>query len=89
MSDTQNQNSSTPLERNVMWLAGWYATRLHAYTGLPLGGSTKSVQALCGAFVTEIPQTEWAAKKLKNGIAHCKRCEKLLASDTITLGAKS
>jgi hypothetical protein len=61
-----------------MWLAGWYATRLHYLTGSDPGPGPHS--ALCGAYVYAKPSTEWAEKKINAGLPHCKHCERRLAA---------
>lgn len=59
-------------EDGVFWLAGWYATRLHASNTKP--GDGRSTQALCKAWVYADPRTEWAQRKVDKGPPRCKRC---------------
>lgn len=65
-----------------VWLAGWYATKLHAtrkeLLRLPANGDYGSIRAECGAWVYKKPRTAWAAKKMDKGIPHCKHCERIL-----------
>lgn len=65
---------------NVEWLAGWYATRLHA---LPDDAPQPSVlgvnKALCGAWVYRTPRTAAAQRRIDRGAApRCKHCEQLM-----------
>lgn len=71
-------------ENEYVWLANWYATRLHAVNNKKFkirkerGNST--TESICGgALVEHEPQTEWAANRIEEGIPRCKRCEKMLA----------
>lgn len=63
-----------------VWLAGWYATRLHAVKATELERLKKarltSFESECGAWVGDEPLSEWAKKKLAAGVPHCKRCER-------------
>ena len=54
------------------WQAGWYASRLHAV-------ADDGRQALCGAWVFESPQTEWARRRLERGPPKCMRCLRIVA----------
>lgn len=64
---------------DIHWLAGWYATRLHAVVGPPPQKSDGSVQSACGAWVDAVPRTEWAARAVAKGIKRCAHCERILA----------
>jgi hypothetical protein len=52
-----------PVERGVRWLAGWYATRLHAVPEDQAQATKDARQALCGAWVYGQARTEWAEKR--------------------------
>lgn len=58
------------------WLAGWYATKLHAIETIPDGISNG--RSICGAFVYRYPRTLWAKKRFDKGLPHCKHCERML-----------
>ena len=62
-------------ETKVYWLPGWYCTRLHASTKVPVD---KYETALCGECVYATPQTEWAQRRFDRGVPHCKHCERIL-----------
>ena len=73
---------------NVEWLAGWYATRLHA---LPEDAPQPSVrgvsEAFCGALVYRKPRTAAAKLRIDRGVVpRCKRCEKLIMGEGARLG---
>lgn len=62
-----------------VWLAGWYATKLHAVSAEELDKETSSKRPVCGSgYVYEKVRTPWAMKKIKNGVAKCKHCERML-----------
>lgn len=65
--------SDTPI-----WLAGWYATKLHAVDRGVHQDTDFAFPALCGARVYASPHTEWAARRLAKNPPKCKRCLKLL-----------
>jgi len=64
------------------WLAGWYATRLHAVKAD--AGRTNYNDKLmptefvaeCGAHVYEVPPTNWAQARFAQGLPRCKHCER-------------
>lgn len=62
------------------WLAGWYATRLHAVKDGAFECSD-GIQSVCGAWVYRAPRTEWAAKNMQLGIPRCKHCERILSQN--------
>jgi ribosomal protein L37AE/L43A len=65
---------------NYTWMAGWYATRLHAVENLTNQPEKfdKSVQAICGAWVYPNPKTDWARRKLEQKQPpKCKICLRL------------
>lgn len=77
------------MDDEYVWLAGWYATRLHAvnvkYLEIMRDDFSKYkterepwIKSVCGAWVREEPKTEWAAKKIAKGIPKCKHCERMI-----------
>lgn len=67
--------------RPIQWLAGWYASVLHAYDGPGTTNPAHQLDAVCGNGVYREPRTEWAARKLAKGnVPRCKKCERILAS---------
>lgn len=68
------------MDEEYVWLAGWYATRLHAVKVTELERLKKEgkidFRSKCGAWVSEEPRSEWAEKKLAAGIPRCKHCER-------------
>lgn len=69
----QREKSSAALNCYV-WLAGWYATKLHATSK---GATSGEVRGLCGAWVYKTPKTNWARKRIEKGISRCKHCERI------------
>jgi len=70
-----------PVEGSVVWLPGWYASRLHAYPEnkeLPIEYAT--AHSICGAFIYGKAPTDWAQRKIDKGVPRCKKCEKILAT---------
>jgi hypothetical protein len=67
------------MSKEYVWLAGWYATRLHAVKVTELERLRESefeFRSECGVLVREKPRTEWAAKRISEGIPRCKHCER-------------
>lgn len=70
-----------PVTGSVIWLPGWYASRLHAVPStsrLP-EHRLDTVTAICGQQVYKEAQTEWAKRYLERGVPHCKRCERKIS----------
>jgi hypothetical protein len=63
----------------IKWLPGWYANRLHALPADKVPPGHQQEQSLCGQYVYSKAHTDWAQRRLDNGVPHCKWCEKLLA----------
>lgn len=76
-----------PVDVNVRWLPGWYASRLHALPEDKVPTGTGVEQALCGQLVYGKARTNWAQRKIDKGVPHCKRCEKLLTPNGEVRGA--
>lgn len=70
------------VENEYEWLANWYATRLHAVNKKSLEARKECgdsiTEALCGVYAEHESRTEWAVKRIEEGIPKCKRCEKIL-----------
>lgn len=64
------------------WLAGWYATKLHAVQGKDMSELHDYEDAKCGAIVYYFAKTEWAARKIRDGLPRCKRCEQIIKKET-------
>ena len=69
-------------EPAVVWLAGWYATRLHAVlchdqSKLPMGRRSY-IESECGQIVYAI-HTDWAQRRIGRGIPRCKHCERIIS----------
>ena len=78
---SMNANNETKTGRKVKWLAGWYASVLHAYDGPGTMNPGHQLDAVCGNGVYREPRTESAARKIAKGnVPHCKKCERILAS---------
>ena len=74
------EHSLAPSAGSVLWLPGWYATKLHALpatVNLPFGHST--AKSVCGAYVYGKAPTDWAQRNVDKGLARCKHCERKLA----------
>lgn len=69
---------SSPAPDGSAWLAGWYATKLHAVPDFA-SRTIDTLKAVCGAWVFRTPRTEWAAKNIQRGLTHCKHCERILS----------
>ena len=71
------------VENEYEWLANWYATRLHAVNKKSFEARKEYgdliTESLCGVYAEHEPRTEWAAKRIEEGVPKCKRCEKALA----------
>lgn len=70
------------------WLAGWYATKLHA---VPSATQTPDhpwtpIESRCGAWVYITPRTEWAARRIENGLPRCKHCERIIKQNVKAQG---
>ena len=79
-----------PVERGVRWLAGWYATRLHAVPEDQAQATKDARQALCGAWVYGQARTEWAEKRVAAGLKTCGHCKRrLLPPNTELSGGAS
>ena len=65
--------------KDVKWLAGWHAERLHAVLASDMPRLDVSVRALCGAYVYPKPRSPLAERKLARGLPMCKHCARLLA----------
>lgn len=66
------------VERGIRWLAGWYATRLHAVPEAQAQPTKDARQGLCGAWVYGMPRTEWAEKRVAAGLQTCGHCKRRL-----------
>lgn len=62
------------------WLAGWYASRLHAVPTDKVPSGHQKAQGVCGNWVYGQPPTPWAIKKFNNGVPRCKHCERILGT---------
>lgn len=67
-----------PVDVNVRWLPGWYASRLHALPEDKVPPGRQQEKSLCGEYVYGKAPTDWAQRRVDKGVPHCKRCEKLL-----------
>lgn len=63
------------------WLAGWYATKLHAVVDGATVIPDQSIKSVCGAWVYREPRTDWAAKNIRRGLSRCKHCERILSQN--------
>lgn len=67
--------------RKIQWLAGWYASVLHAYDGPVTTNPRHELDAVCGNGVFLIPRTDEVARRLAKGnVPRCKKCERIVAS---------
>lgn len=76
--DANTVAGGSPVERGVRWLAGWYATRLHAVPEAQAQPTKDARQAMCGAWVYGVPRTEWAEKRVAAGLKTCGHCKRRL-----------
>lgn len=86
MSDTTNTvkvSEGVPAVLGVRWLAGWYATRLHAVHKDAVPDGKDGAQAVCGKWVYAQPRTNRAARKIAAGLTRCKHCERQLLPSTL------
>lgn len=73
-----NPAVGAPLDRGVRWLTGWYANRLHAVPEDKAQPTKDERRALCGAWVSGVPRTEWAEKRVAAGLKTCGHCKRRL-----------
>lgn len=74
-----NEQKQPAMAGQVKWLAGWYATRLHAVPESYAEPTKVPRQAICGAWVTGQPRTDWAEKRIAAGLQTCSHCRRRLA----------
>lgn len=67
-----------------VWLAGWYATKLHAVPIGDLPSGQTAGNGVCGAWVYAEPRTDWAARRVANGLPRCRHCERKLSQPNST-----
>lgn len=67
-----------PVDVDVRWLPGWYASRLHAIPVDKIPQGQNEEESLCGAYVFGKAPTDWAQRRVDKGVPHCKRCERKL-----------
>lgn len=77
------------VERGVRWLAGWYATRLHAVPEDQAQPTKVERQALCGAWVYGVPRTEWAEKRVAAGLKTCGHCKRRLLPPNVGVNRRA